>query len=104
LTVGNLDYIFRWYKIIPNYHINIGDIPPPPPATSVKYRDTALEDVLVNGVTKKCRTYMADRIQRLSSFDYFYAEDKGDIWPGNLVQSKYLRENGRLVSIDNFPS
>ena len=78
-------------------------LPPPSPPTSVKYRDTLLEDVLINGVTKKCKTYMADRIQRLSSFDYFYAEDKGDIWPGNLVQSKYLRENGRLVSLGNFP-
>jgi hypothetical protein len=86
-----------------NSAVDAAILPPPSPTTSVKYRDTALEDVLVNGVTKKCRTYMADRIQRLSSFDYFYAEDKGDIWPGNLVQSKYLRENGRLVSLGNFP-
>lgn len=86
-----------------NSAVDAAILPPSPPATSVKYRDTVLEDVLINGVTKKCTTYMADRIQRLSSFDYFYAEDKGDIWPGNLVQSKYLRENGRLVSLGNFP-
>ncbi len=86
-----------------NAAVDAAILPPPSPPTSVKYRDTQLEDVLINGVTKKCKTYMADRIQRLSSFDYFYAEDKGDIWPGNLVQSKYLRENGRLVSLGNFP-
>lgn len=86
-----------------NSAIDVALLPPQPPSSSIKYRDTLLEDVLINGVTKKCRTYMADRVQRFSSFDYFYAEDKGDIWPGNLVQSKYLRDNGRLVSLGNFP-
>ena len=86
-----------------NSAIDEAKLPLPSPSSSIKYRDTQLEDVLINGVTQKCTTYMADRIERLSNFDYFYAEDKGDIWPGNLVQSKYLRENGRLVSIGNFP-
>jgi hypothetical protein len=73
------------------------------PANSIKFRDTALEDVLQGGVTSKCTTYMAERVQRLSSFDYFYADDKADIWPGNIVQSSYLRNAGRLVSLGNFP-
>lgn len=73
------------------------------PVNSIKYRDTALEDVLQNGVTSKCTTYLAERVQRLSSFDYFYADDKADIWPGNIVQSSYLRNGGRLVSLGNFP-
>lgn len=85
-----------------NTLINNSNLPPSSPITSIKYRDSLLEDVLINGATKKCRTYMVDRIQRLTSFDYFYAEDKADIWPGNLVQSKYLRENGRLISMGNF--
>ena len=78
-------------------------IPSAIPTSSIKYKDTALEDVLINGVTSKCKTYTAERIQRLSSFDYFYTEDKADIWPGNIIQSSYIRNSGRLVSLGNFP-
>ncbi|NBP04733.1 MAG: hypothetical protein EBV15_00735 [Bacteroidetes bacterium] len=78
-------------------------VPNNTPTNSIKYRDTALENVLLNGVTTKCTTYTAERIQRLNSFDFFYADDKADIWPGNIVQSSYLRNSGRLVSLGNFP-
>ncbi len=78
-------------------------LPTSVPDNSVKYRDTALEDVIIAGVTSKCKTYTAERIQRLNSFDFFYADDKADIWPGNIVQSSYLRNTGRLVSLGNFP-
>ncbi len=86
-----------------NAAVDESALPPQPPANSLKFRDTVLEDLLVNGVQTKCTTYTADRIQRINTFDYFYSEDKADIWPGNIVQSKYLRENGRLVSFGNFP-
>lgn len=86
-----------------NAAVDESPLPPPSPQNSIKFRDTVLEDLLINGTQTKCTTYIADRIQRINSFDYFYSEDKADIWPGNIVQSKYLRENGRLVSLGNFP-
>ncbi|MEN9510284.1 MAG: hypothetical protein RLZZ370_103, partial [Bacteroidota bacterium] len=77
--------------------------PTPPPSNSVRYRDTAVEQVLVKGVPVPCTTYMVDRIQRIQSFDYFYTEDKADLWPGNVVQGKYLQDQARLISIGAFP-
>jgi thiol-activated cytolysin len=109
LILGNLFISCKKEKetIKPASDINaaIDQVPIPSniPTNAIKYRDTALEDVLLNGVTSKCTTYTAERVQRLSSFDYFYADDKADIWPGNIVQSSYLRNSGRLVSLGNFP-
>jgi hypothetical protein len=74
-----------------------------PPANSIRYRDTAVEQILVNGTPVPCTTYMVDRIQRIQSFDYFYTEDKADLWPGNVIQGKYLKEQARLISIGAFP-
>lgn len=74
-----------------------------PPANSIRYRDTAVEQILVNGTPVPCTTYMVDRVQRINTFDYFYTEDKADLWPGNVIQGKYLKEQARLISLGAFP-
>ncbi|MFN9110994.1 MAG: thiol-activated cytolysin family protein, partial [Bacteroidota bacterium] len=77
--------------------------PADPPPNQIRYRDTQVEQFLVNGIAVPCTTFFADRTQRISSFDYFSVEDKGELWPGNIVRGKDLREQGRLSSIGSFP-
>ncbi len=86
-----------------NGTVDAAGTPDLPPANSIRYRDTAVEQVLVNGTPVPCTTYMVDRVQRINTFDYFYTEDKADLWPGNVVQGKYLKEQARLSSIGAFP-
>lgn len=86
-----------------NATIDVIPIPADPPPNQIRYRDTQVEQFLVNGVAVPCTTFFADRTQRISSFDYFSVEDKGELWPGNIVRGKDLREQGRLSSIGSFP-
>jgi len=86
-----------------NATIDVIAIPADPPPNQIRYRDTQVEQFLVNGVAVPCTTFFADRTQRISSFDYFSVEDKGELWPGNIVRGKDLREQGRLSSIGSFP-
>jgi hypothetical protein len=86
-----------------NATIDVIPIPADPPSNQIRYRDTQVEQFLVNGVMVPCTSFFADRIQRINSFDYFSVEDKGELWPGNIVRGKDLREQGRLSSIGSFP-
>jgi hypothetical protein len=86
-----------------NATIDVIPVPAEPPANQIRYRDTQVEQFLLNGVMVPCTTFFADRIQRINSFDYFSVEDKGELWPGNIVRGKDLREQGRLSSIGSFP-
>lgn len=86
-----------------NATIDVIPIPADPPSNQIRYRDTQVEQFLVNGVMVPCTTWFADRIQRVSSFDYFSAEDKAELWPGNIVRGKDLREQGRLSGLGSFP-
>jgi len=86
-----------------NQTVDQGDIPNDIPSNSIKYKDTALEKILIDGDSVLCKSIGVDRTERINTFDYFYAQDKADIWPGNIVQSKYLRNDGRLISIGAFP-
>jgi len=86
-----------------NNTVDAAGTPDLPPPNSIKYRDTLVEKILVNGTPVPCSTYMVDRVQRINSFDYFYTEDKADLWPGNVVQSQFLREQARLISLGAFP-
>ncbi|MBU6325557.1 MAG: thiol-activated cytolysin family protein, partial [Bacteroidetes bacterium] len=86
-----------------NGTVDAAGTPTLPPANSIRYRDTAVEQILVNGSPVPCTTYMVDRVQRINTFDYFYTEDKADLWPGNVVQGKYLKEQARLISLGAFP-
>jgi len=86
-----------------NATVDVIPIPADPPPNQIRYRDTQVEQFLVNGIAVPCTTFFADRTQRISSFDYFSVEDKGELWPGNIVRGKDLREQGRLSSIGSFP-
>jgi hypothetical protein len=86
-----------------NGAIDVIPIPADPPPNQIRYRDTQVEQFLVNGVMVPCTSFFADRTQRISSFDFFSVEDKGELWPGNIVRGKDLREQGRLSSIGSFP-
>lgn len=86
-----------------NNTVDEGLIPDNIAENSVKQSNPRLEKLLIESDSVWCNTYTVDRTQRISSFDYFYAQDKNDIWPGNILQSKYLRSNGRAISIGSFP-
>lgn len=76
---------------------------PEVPEDKLKFKDSVIETILINGKTSNCLTYLAQRTQRIESFDYLYSQDQSEIWPGSIVQSKYLRNDGRLISIGDFP-
>ena len=86
-----------------NKTVDQGLIPDNIPENSIKQSNPRLEKLLIENDSVWCNTYTVDRTERISSFDYFYAQDKNDIWPGNILQSKYLRSNGRAISIGSFP-
>jgi hypothetical protein len=73
------------------------------PQEQIITKDTQIEQLLIDGKTTNCKTFQVDRIKRIESFDYLYSQDQSEIWPGSIVQSKYLREDGRLISIGSFP-
>ncbi|MFN9115773.1 MAG: hypothetical protein ACK5XN_37445, partial [Bacteroidota bacterium] len=54
-----------------NATIDVIPIPADPPPNQIRYRDTQVEQFLVNGIAVPCTTFFADRTQRISSFDYF---------------------------------
>jgi hypothetical protein len=86
-----------------NESIDEGLIPDNIPQSNIKKSNPRLEKLLLGNDSVWCTTYMVDRTERIKSFDYFYAQDKNDIWPGNILQSKYLRNEGRAISIGSFP-
>jgi hypothetical protein len=66
-------------------------------------KDSAIEELVINGISSNCLTYSIELTKRIKDFDFLYSQDQSEIWPGSLVQSKFLRNDGRLVSIGSFP-
>ncbi len=76
---------------------------PDVPDDKINYKDSAIEAILIGGKTSNCLTYKVQRTQKIDNFDYLYSQDQSEIWPGSILQSQYLRKDGRLISIGDFP-
>lgn len=72
------------------------------PLDEIIRKDSVIESILVDGVTSNCLTYNVQQTKRIQNFDYLYSQDQSEIWPGSLVQSKFLRSEGRLISLGGF--
>ena len=72
------------------------------PLDEIIRKDSVIESILVDGVTSNCLTYNVQQTKRIQDFDYLYSQDQSEIWPGSLVQSKFLRSEGRLISLGGF--
>lgn len=76
---------------------------PEVPMDQILRKDSMIEAVVINGVTSNCLTFNVQQTKRIQDFDYLYSQDQSEIWPGSLVQSKFLRSDGRLISLGGFP-
>jgi hypothetical protein len=76
---------------------------PEVPMDQLLRKDSLIEAVVINGVTSNCLTFNVQQTRRITDFDYLYGQDQSEIWPGSLVQSKFLRTEGRLISLGGFP-
>lgn len=76
---------------------------PEVPMDQLLRKDSLIEAVVINGVTSNCLTFNVQQTRRITDFDYLYGQDQSEIWPGSLVQSKFLRSEGRLISLGGFP-
>jgi thiol-activated cytolysin len=72
-----------------------------PPPNSETYSNPIIDSILQNGNYLKCTTQTVNVVKRLEDYQTFYSQDNSEIYPGNIVQGKYLKE-GRLSSIGEF--
>jgi len=72
-----------------------------PPANSETYSNPSIDSTLQGSIYVKCTTQVVNVVKRLEDYQIFYSQDYAEIYPGNIVQGKYLKE-GRLSSIGSF--
>lgn len=78
--------------------IGSAEIFPIPQASSFQFSDTIIVNEIRNGVEEACTTFSVKAKSRFEELSVFYATNYSEIWPGNIVQGKYVQESGRLVS------
>jgi hypothetical protein len=74
---------------------------PEPPVNSERYSNPEIDSTLQGSIYIKCTTQTVNVVKRLEDYQYFYSQDYAEIYPGNIVQGKFLKD-GRLSSIGEF--
>jgi thiol-activated cytolysin len=74
---------------------------PEPPQNSERYSNPEIDSTLQGTAYIKCTTQTVNVVKRLEDYQYFYSQDYAEIYPGNIVQGKFLKD-GRLSSIGEF--
>ncbi len=72
-----------------------------PPENSELYSNAIIDSVLQGGVYQTCTTQTVNVVKRIEDYQTFYTQDNSEIFPGNIIQGKYLKD-GRLNSIGEF--
>ncbi len=72
-----------------------------PPPNSETYSNPVIDSTLQGSIYVKCTTQTVNVVKRLEDYQIFYSQDYAEIYPGNIVQGKYLKE-GRLSAIGSF--
>jgi thiol-activated cytolysin len=74
---------------------------PTPPQNSENYSNYSIDSVLQGSSYVRCTTQNVSVVKRIEDYQIFYSQDYAEIYPGNIVQGKYLKD-GRLSSIGEF--
>ena len=72
-----------------------------PPPNSETYSNASIDSVLQGTKYVKCTTQTVHLVKRIEDYQIFYSQDYAEIYPGNIIQGKYLKD-GRLNSIGEF--
>jgi len=80
--------------------IAAGKFPDPPP-NSETYSNPVIDSILQGTVYLTCTTETVQVVKRIEDYQTFYVQNSSEIYPGNIIQGKYLK-NGSLNSIGEF--
>lgn len=72
-----------------------------PPPNSETYSNASIDSMLQGTKYVKCTTQTVHLVKRIEDYQIFYSQDYAEIYPGNIIQGKYLKD-GRLNSIGEF--